>query len=201
MSEAPAEPKPADGTVQSAESQTDRISQNIESVVALQRREWETISPSQRRLEQVSRFFGRPLYLVAILWLVALWIIINSVATLFGYVAMDPGPYQWLQGFLTLVALLTTTVVLIAQNRQAKLEQQRSHLALQVNMLTEQKVTKIIHLLEVLREDMPMVPDRHDPQAASMQERVDTAQVVSAIRDVDLTGDPESQKSDRNEEH
>jgi uncharacterized membrane protein len=34
------------------------------------------------------------------------------------------------------VALVTTTVVLIAQNRQARFEQQRAHLDLQVNLLT-----------------------------------------------------------------
>jgi uncharacterized membrane protein len=74
-------------------------------------------------------------------------------------------------------------VVLIAQNREAKLEKQRAHLDLQVNLLTEQKVTKLIHLLEELRRDLPMVRDRHDPEAAVLQQRTDTAQVLSAIED------------------
>jgi uncharacterized membrane protein len=85
------------------------------------------------------------------------------------------------------VALVTTTVVLIAQNRQTRFEQQRAHLDLQVNLLTEQKVTKVIHLLEELRRDLPMVKDRHDPQAAGMQERADTAQLASALDQVGLT--------------
>ena len=98
-----------------------------------------------------------------------------------------PRPPHGVDGILSLVALITTTIVLIAQNRQAKLEQQHTHLALQVNLLTEQKVTKLIHLIEELRRDLPMVKDRHDAQATALQERADTAQVVSAIEEVGLT--------------
>jgi uncharacterized membrane protein len=86
-----------------------------------------------------------------------------------------------------LVALITTTIVLIAQNRQTKREQQHAHLDLQVNMLTEQKVTKLIHLMEELRRDLPMVRDRHDAQAMVMQEWADTAQVLTAIEEGGLT--------------
>jgi len=52
---------------------------------------------------------------------------------------------------------------------------------LQVNLLTEQKVTKLIHLLEELRRDLPMVKDRHDPEAAALQQRTDTEQVLVAL--------------------
>jgi uncharacterized membrane protein len=45
---------------------------------------------------------------------------------------------------MTLISLVTATIVLIAQNRQTRLEQQHTHLELQVSLLTEQKVTKLI---------------------------------------------------------
>lgn len=180
---------PADSSRPTAGSLSDHISQNIESVVALQERDLATTSASQRRLERVSRFVGRPFYLVTLVIFVVLWIIVNSRAVYLGFRPIDPPPFSWLQGLLTFVALLTTTIVLIAQNRQAKLEQQRAHLDLQVNMLTEQKVTKVIHLLEELRRDLPMVKDRYDPQIAVLQEAADTAQVVSALKDLGLTGE------------
>jgi uncharacterized membrane protein len=166
---------------------SDHISENIEGVVALQRREWDATSASQLRLERVSRIVGRPAYLVGILVLSGVWILFNSISARFGIVPFDPPPFQWLELLVSCVALLTTTVVLIAQNRQTKFEQQRAHLDLQVNLLTEQKVTKVIHLIEELRRDLPMVKDRHDPQAAQMQERANTAQLVSALDEVGLT--------------
>jgi uncharacterized membrane protein len=179
--------RPGDEAVEQharAASLSDHISQNIETVVALRKQEWETISPSQRRLERVSRFVAHPLYLVGILTLSALWMLVNTGATVLHRKPLDPPPFGWLELTLSFVALLTTTVVLIAQNRQTKMEQQRADLDLQVNLLTEQKVTKVIHLLEELRRDLPMVKDRHDPQASVMQQGADTEQVISALRDV-----------------
>jgi uncharacterized membrane protein len=166
---------------------SDHISQNIEGVVALQRREWEATSASQRRFERVSRFVGRPAYLAGVLVFSLAWMAFNLVCARFGLAPFDPPPFQWLEMLVSFVALVTTTVVLIAQNRQTRFEQQRAHLDLQVNLLTEQKVTKVIHLLEELRRDLPMVKDRHDPQAAGMQERADTAQLASALDQVGLT--------------
>jgi uncharacterized membrane protein len=171
-----------------AASLSDHINQNIRSVVALRKEEWQAISPFQRRLESVRRFVARPVYLVGILSLSSLWMLVNGGATLLHRRAIDPPPFSWLELTLSFIALLTTTVVLIAQNRQTKLEQQRADLDLQLNLLTEQKVTKVIHLLEELRRDLPMVKDRHDPQALVMQERADTGQVVSALRDVASQG-------------
>jgi hypothetical protein len=52
-------------------------------------------------------------------------------------------PFPWLQGMVSSNALLLTVAVLIRQNRMAQLAEHRSHLDLQINLLTEQKVTKI----------------------------------------------------------
>jgi uncharacterized membrane protein len=91
---------------------------------------------------------------------------------------------------VSLAALISTTVVLIAQNRQTHIEQQHAHIALQVNLITEQKVTKLINLLEELRRDLPMVKDRYDPQAASFAQNTDALQVLTAIEEVGLTKGP-----------
>lgn len=72
-------------------------------------------------------------------------------------------------------------MVLIAQNRESKLEEQRLHLELQDNLLTEQKTTTIIRLLEELRHDLPMVKDRHDPEATEMQKPMDPDEVLAAL--------------------
>ncbi|HWS64068.1 MAG TPA: DUF1003 domain-containing protein [Steroidobacteraceae bacterium] len=178
---------PSDARRRDVYSLSGHIDQNIESIVSLQRREWETVSLSQRRVERLSRFIGRPIYLIGLLGIVAAWVVYNSTAAVWGLNPFDAPPFELLDGIMSLIALITTTIVLIAQNRQAKLEQQHTHLALQVNLLTEQKVTKLIHLIEELRRDLPMVKDRHDAQATALQERADTAQVVSAIEEVGLT--------------
>jgi uncharacterized membrane protein len=172
----------------------DQIDQNIERVAAAQRREWATARPSQRRVERLSRIIGRPAYLIVLAAVIALWVGFNFASHLVGHASWDPPPFPLLDSVMTFLSLITTTTVLIAQTRQSKLEQQHSHLDLQVNLLTEQKVTKLIHLLEELRKDMPMVKDRHDPQAAALQEHTDALQVVSAIEEHGLTQGEVSEK-------
>jgi len=174
------------------ESLAAHIHQNIDSIAEFHQREHQKIGTPQRWLEAFSAQIGRPRYLISLLLLVALWIGLNACAPHLGLRAIDPPPFSWLQGMLTLAALITTTVVLIAQNRQAKLENQRAHLDLQVNLLTEQKVTKLIDLLEELRHDLPMVRDRHDPEAAVLQQRTDTQQVLSALEEVGVANEPKT---------
>ena len=160
------------------------ISQNIEAIGEYYKREDQRIGPAQRLLERLGDAIGQPLFLGAIMILVALWILFNVMAPRLGLAAFDPPPFAALQGIVSLSALLITTIVLIGQNRLAKLEQRRGQLELQVNILTEQKTTKLIHLLEEPRRDLPMVRDRHDADAATLQVPTDATKILTALKEV-----------------
>jgi uncharacterized membrane protein len=166
------------------------LDQNIDSVLEVRKREREQRSPSHRVVDRISRIIGRPLYLLVLVCFASAWIALNLLGPHFHHTAFDPSPFPLLDGILSLGALLTTTIILIAQNRQTRIEQQHMHISLQVNLVTEQKVAKIINLLEELRRDLPMVKDRYDPQAASFAQETDALQVLTAIEEVGLTKDP-----------
>ena len=76
-----------------------------------------------------------------------------------------------------------TAGVLIRQNRQEKLAEQRAQLALQLNLLSEQKVAKLIALIEELRKDLPNVKNRYDPEAEMMKEAADPHAVMEALEE------------------
>ena len=99
----------------------------------------------------------------------------------FGIADFDPAPFFWLQGIISLGALLIATAVLTKQNRLAKLEEQRAHLDMKVTLLTEQKAAKLIDLLEKLRRDLPNVPNRPDPEAAELKQSMNPDQVLAAL--------------------
>ena len=170
-----------DAPGKAADPSLDQISQNIETILEFYSRDEQKLTSSQRVLETISGSVGRPLYLGAIVLLVALWVLGNGIAHRMGFAEFDPPPYFWLQGLVSLGALLTTTVLLIKQNRLAKLEGMRANLELQVNLLTEQKTTKLINLIEELRRDLPMVKDRHDAEAAVLQQATDAGQVLAEL--------------------
>ncbi len=163
------------------DSERDLINQNINAVLDFYNREEQKISHWQRMLEHISSFIGQPVFLAFILFFVGLWVIGNIVLRLLGLAEFDPAPYFWLQGIVGLGALLTATVVLTKQNRLAKLEEQRTHLDLKVTLLTEQKVAKLIDLVEELRRDLPNVKNRHDPAAAVLQQSMNPSSVLAAL--------------------
>jgi uncharacterized membrane protein len=172
---------PPDARDPQFESERDQISQNIEAILEFYTREEQKISRSQRILERISGFIGQPVFLGIILFFVALWMLANAALRQFGMAEFDAAPFFWLQGIVGLGALLTTTVVLIKQNRLAKLAEQRAHLDLKVTLLTEQKAAKLIDLLEELRRDLPNVRNRHDPEAVALQQSMNPDLVLAAL--------------------
>lgn len=165
------------------------INQNIEAIAEYYKREEQRTTRAQRLLERLAEAIGRPVFLSLILLFVAAWMLGNVLAPRMGLPAFDPPPFPALQGFVSLSALLITTILLIGQNRLAKLEQRRGDLELQVNILTEQKTTTLIRLIEELRRDLPMVRDRHDADAATLQVPTDANQILSALEEKDRTED------------
>jgi len=158
------------------------LESNLESLVAIQRQQEVKRTAAQRRVEYISGIIGSARYLAGLCAFAVAWVIYN----LFAVRPFDPFPFSLLAGILTLAALVSTTVILIAQNRLTFLEQQRSHLALQVGLLSEHKVTKLIHLIEELRHDLPMVRDRQDPQVDALREAADAKEMLAAIEEVGL---------------
>jgi uncharacterized membrane protein len=172
------------------------ISQNIADIVRLHQQETASLSRAQRRLEQFGSFIARPVYFIAVFVLVGAWICFNLDAKRMGVVEFDPPPFAWLQGFLTFVALVTATVVLVGQRRQMKQSEQHAHLDLQVNLLTEQKVTKLIHMLEDLRHELPVTQRPSDAHTSALKQGINATQVATVLKQTDLgtrAGSPPSQ--------
>ena len=72
-------------------------------------------------------------------------------------------------------------LILVAQEREDELGQQREMLILELAILSEQKIAKVIQLLEQSRRDDPNIRDRLDPEAETMGQALDMRSVLSAI--------------------
>ena len=160
---------------------TDILDRDIETIVDMRMVAERKVSRHQRIIERVTNNIGRPLALYLVLSLVLLWILLNEFHQYVGIPTLDPPPFSWLQDTVSVSALLMTTAVLITQNRQAKMTEQRRHLDLQVTLLTERKVSKLIELVEDLRKDIPSVEDSKDTEAQAMKEPVDPHTALTSL--------------------
>lgn len=160
---------------------TDILDRDIETIVAMRMVAERKVSRHQRLIEKVSSSLGQPGAVYSIILLVIVWIVVNVWHNQLGLSHFDEPPFPWLQGIVSLSALIMTVVVLTTQNRQAKMTEQRRHLDLQITLLTERKVSKVIELLEELRRDIPSVMNRLDHEAEVMQEPIDPHTALSAL--------------------
>jgi uncharacterized membrane protein len=78
--------------------------------------------------------------------------------------------------------LLLVMLVLVARRHEDELNAHRDTLTLELALLSEYKVAKVIQLLEELRRDSPRVQDRDDLQAAQRAEPSDAGIVFEAVQ-------------------
>jgi uncharacterized membrane protein len=153
------------------------VAHTVETVASVHSRVAGQVTRHQRAIDVFTAALGRPRTLYIIIVIVGGWCGGNTLLAS----RIDPPPFFWLQGCMGLSAILMATVILITQNRQTREAEQRAQLHLQVNLLVEKKVAKLIDLLEELRRDLPNVKNRVDESAKAMTETVDAVAVLSAL--------------------
>ncbi len=79
------------------------------------------------------------------------WIAINTGAVPF-IVPFDPFPFGLLTMIVSLEAIILAIFVLISQNRASKVDDLREEIDLQVDIITEEELTKLIRMTAVLME-------------------------------------------------
>ena len=127
--------------------ENDPMGENIQIIADLHKRAERKVTPQQRRIEAVSNFLGRPGYSFSSLIVVALWTVVNILLVKFGLLRFDAPPFVWLQGIVSLGALIQATVILITENRQDEVTERRRQLDLQVGLLLDQKISKLITMV------------------------------------------------------
>ena len=136
---------------------------------------------------------GRPRFIGVLTVIAASWISLNLLAAALGYRPIDPPPFSWLGGAVSLVSLYMVILILAAQQREYQLAQLREQLTLELAILSEQKTAKVIQLLEESRRDNPLIRNRPDQEAEAMALPADPQSVLDAIKDthadVEQTGD------------
>jgi uncharacterized membrane protein len=156
--------------------------ENLGVVASFHDRETRSTSGMQLAIERISAFFGSPWYFASCVLFILLWVLLNAWGVHRHWRWVDEPPFALLQGLVSFNALLITTAVLIRQNRMARLAEHRSHLDLQINLLTEQKATKILQLVDELHRELTELRRRPDTQLEEMRKPADAGALLDAIK-------------------
>jgi uncharacterized membrane protein len=93
----------------------------------------------------------------------------------------DPYPFILLNLVLAFQAAYAAPILMISQNRQAKLSERRNHLDLQINMLAEQETTEMLRLLRLLCEHNGVRLEKHE-NGRAFEEETKAAEILRQIQ-------------------
>lgn len=168
-------------------SQSPTVSNSHQDKVTRRRRlikAFETKSLSNRTFtdkfaDTVTSAAGSTSFLIINCLIFAVWIAVNQQMVP-GVAVFDPFPYGLLTMIVSLEAIILSIFVLLSQNRDAKVSKLRDELHLQVNLIAEEEITKILELLHEMRGKMGI--KKEDRELEKMLERIDTSYIERSLQ-------------------
>src|SRR5579859_5266809 len=155
---------------------------NINAIAKLEHDALERRSLTERVSEVITKYVGNMGFLLAQLILISSWMLVN-LRVIPGVAAFDPFPFGGLALIVSSEGVFLTVFVLISQSRMARQADRRSHLGLQVSMLSEQELTTILQMLQKLCQHMGVNVDSSKQEVQSFSNTTDVHKLASELQD------------------
>ena len=136
------------------------IEETIQSIAGLHAEHHANATNHQRLVDRITTLLGSANFIGALTVFVVGWVILNGLAAALGYRALDPPPFAWMESAASLASLYLVILILTTQRGDDRLTQRRELLNLELTILSEQKIAKVVALLEVARRH-PSTPSKH----------------------------------------
>lgn len=155
---------------------------NIRIVAELERAALHERSAGDRLSDAITRVTGSTPFAVVHLAFFAGWILVNT-AKLPAVNPFDPFPFSFLTLVVSLEAIFLSVFVLMSQNRMMRQAEKRAHLDLQVDLLAEQELTAMLHMLRAVCSKLEVQVNIPDERVRELLNETDVHKLVSALED------------------
>jgi uncharacterized membrane protein len=165
---------------------SDITRKNVEIVARIEAAANHQRTVGQRMADRFAAYIGSWAFIIAQSTIFVSWIVLNVVAWSRHW---DPYPFILLDVVLTFQAALAGPVLMMSQNRQARLNEQRNHLDLQINLLAEQENTEMLILLRKICDKLGLEIDDASP-VTSMTNITDPHALIHQIQETHFAERP-----------
>ena len=155
------------------------LERNIRSLVERRRRGERGKSWEERLADRITRFTGSMRFVYIHVVLFGAWIAWNLPFT--GLPRFDP-TLVILAMAASVEAIFLSTFILISQNRMQALAEERANLDLQVNLLSEHEITRLIRLTKAIAERCG-VDESVSPDIPGLERDVRPEEVLERMED------------------
>lgn len=135
-------------------------------------------SLTDRIADFLTASFGTVAFLLLNAIFFFVWITINL--GFFGVQPFDPYPFGLLTMIVSLEAIFLAVIVLITQNRQSHLADIRQKMDFEIDVRSEEEVTKILTMLDEIRVHLG-VRHKHDKDLERMKQVIDVSTLQKEI--------------------
>ena len=154
------------------------IEKNIHTIANSQRVAAGQRTGEDRVADSITDFSGRMFFVYFhILWF-GVWILINL--GYFGIEPFDPYPFGLLTMIVSLEAIFLSTFVLISQNRLSAEADRRADLDLQIGLLAEHELTRVLKMLDEIQDKMG-IENNDDRELQDLEKNVHPEDVLAEI--------------------
>jgi uncharacterized membrane protein len=122
---------------------------NIEAIARLERESEASRTVGEWLADKFALVVGSWSFIVVQTVLLLIWMTINAMAWAYKW---DPYPFILLNLALSFQAAFASPIIMMSQNRQARLAEKRNRLDLQINLLAEQENTELLRMVRKLCE-------------------------------------------------
>jgi uncharacterized membrane protein len=121
---------------------------NVKAISAMEHSALAQRSLSARLGDVIATHAGKMWFIVFHAVWFAIWLWLNSDPK--RKFAFDPFPFQLLSTIVSLESIFLSLFILMSQNRSNIQADQRNHLDLQINLLSEEENTKMLQMLQAM---------------------------------------------------
>src|SRR3984957_20713237 len=155
---------------------------NIDAIAKLEHDALGRRTPTERVSDVITKLVGNIGFLLAHLLLILGWGLAN-LHVIPGLKPFDPFPFGVLALVVSSESVFLSIFVLISQSRMARQSERRSHLDLQVGMLSEQELTTILQMLQKLCQHVGVNVDSSKQEVQQFSKTTDVQQLASQLED------------------
>jgi uncharacterized membrane protein len=155
--------------------------QNIEQISQIEKEALSKRTVSARVGDAIAVRAGQMWFIVAHAIWFGLWMWVNS-KTVTGRVPFDPYPYALLTMIVSLESIFLSLFILMSQNRATLQADQRNHLDLQINLLSEHENTKMLQMLQAICEHHGLAISA-DSEITELAKRTEPKRVLEELRE------------------
>jgi len=150
---------------------------NVEAIMGMENQSHHRRSVGERVADAVAYWVGSWAFVVIQSLLLAVWLMVNFIH--FAWQPWDPYPFVLLNLVLSFQAAFATPIILMSENRQARIWDRRNQLDLQINLLAEQENTEQLKLLRLICERLQIPFERAGANA--LEQPIDPGTIIQQI--------------------